>query len=1224
MKRVLVSAFLACSCVWAQSGLSVEAFDEQSNNNSQLTLRLRLKNNTADTLKNIQAKYLIERDDSRTLNVYPYYMPNATYTLDTLSDYLVVNINVDAIAPGYYPNESGISLGMVYTDGKNFYKDSDYSYPGKGNFKSAPNIVVMQNGAWLTGELPSSMTAAKLRFKAIQPENSDTRSAWVEIENYGQESVNLSRFVLKNSASHSASIGDFTLKHGDKIRVCQDITLECPVDNFSTVIQSLSFGNEGEIKLALGSKTIDYVAWGKQGTMGDFDPLPTIPYEEIGMYESYYKGAFFRYIDYIGWKIFAANEINRNENSLPLARDYNLPDGTVVVFEKNKKPRFSWVKVNGASSYVLTVLSAKDSSLVYQEQTEKTFVDVDISGGEYLWNVHALNVDYGFGFDIDVDEVDGFRYVIFILEDDEPEYLLANKKLLNAPKIGARKDTKLLATSMGHMADKWGWNRAHSLSEEMTPEETWRCWAVGFNILNGFYKGTLTQDEIKIMGMKSKGEKALDYFALGQKGGSGTKVKLFEDLYKEIFDMDLKVVFMSDGKLDPDDIDEEKATFVMTEDDKLTLDIEQIKKAVLDERPVYVSILNWGNSSGHVMVVDGYATFDNELENTKTGEIYVPRNADFLHFVNTDNNANDYWAIPSTYKYQFFILMPKPKFVLNRDPLLAQKKLDTDEDGVIDYDEKYRFKTEINDDDSDDDGVNDYYEIYAMTKRCTDISKTVETDGKSVTEYYGCKEFVYENSDGDELSTYLDPDSDNGGIIDGAEDLNGNGVIDPGERDPYDESDDETEIVNKPFDVPYGITLYAHTRLLLNDVVKCYNGATVDDGFCDIANSNNTSFSTTILGVKAEVKNIITRGGVWLRRAKVHGTVDFYTLPKIKHALDTQNGATTDGGEPNYYNTIAYPYPTTYDTWTLENEPETEHVVKNGETFEWDSEVVYKSLKVEAGGKLILNPGTFVTKNLLLDRGSDVEFAKPGEATVVVALDKVHWRCNIVNEDLPLIARGFKLITYMQDERLFTLGTNWAGTLYAPKTYAILGQSSNKLLYGRFLADILIVHQTSKIARVDFDPIVPEVIPEEDEGEEEEEQEPAEGEQEPTEGEQEPVVASDDPESSDDEEPSEQAGDAFAKRHFDNDKVQESVVSSLAAELKGFSRNGIAFETKSAGIVKISIMSANGIMVKSVSTGNLEAGKHTVAWNSENVPSGRYLVTLSQNGKVSGKFVSLK
>ncbi len=986
----------------------------------------------------------------------------------------------------------------------------------------------------------------------------------------------------------------------------------------------------------MGSKTIDYVAWGKQGTMGDFDPLPTIPNEEIGMYESYYKGAFFRYIDYIGWKIFAANEINRNENSLPLARDYNLPDGTVVVFEKNKKPRFSWVKVNGASSYVLTVLSAKDSSLVYQEQTEKTFVDVDISGGEYLWNVHALNVDYGFGFDIDVDEVDGFHYVIFILEDDEPEYLLANKKLLNAPKIGARKDTKLLATSMGHMADKWGWNRAHSLSEEMTPEETWRCWAVGFNILNGFYKGTLTQDEIKIMGMKSKGEKALDYFALGQKGGSGTKVKLFEDLYKEIFDMDLKVVFMSDGKLDPDDIDEEKATFVMTEDDKLTLDIEQIKKAVLDERPVYVSILNWGNSSGHVMVVDGYATFDNELENTKTGEIYVPRNADFLHFVNTDNNANDYWAIPSTYKYQFFILMPKPKFVLNRDPLLAQKKLDTDEDGVIDYDEKYRFKTEINDDDSDDDGVNDYYEIYAMTKRCTDISKTVETDGKSVTEYYGCKEFVYENSDGDELSTYLDPDSDNGGIIDGAEDLNGNGKLDPGETDPYLESDDKKiEIVQKQYDLPDGITIFGRERVALNDGVTCYNTTKTDGDYCDIVSSSREPQSTIILGVWAKVRNIYTRGGMWLRvKSVVDGFVAPYTLPLLKHPIKKDIDVTIRG-KSDALNTIAFPYSDEFDTWTLDEEPKLEHVVKDGEVFEWKESDKYKTLKVEAGGKLVLNPGTFIAKELILDRKSTVEFTKPGEATQVVAMDFLNWRTEIINEDLPLVARGFKLITYMQSQRLYTLGINWAGTLYAPKSYVVFGQASNKLMYGRFYADIAIVHQRTNVVRVDYDPIVPEVEEDDNPGNDEEDpnnnDNPSNDEENPDNGDenenQEIVVAeNDDPSEDDDPSGDDVIGDGLFKQRPANENLVNDVVAgaSFAAELKGFSRNGITFETKSAGIVKISIMSANGIMVKSVSTGNLEAGKHTVAWNSENVPSGRYLVTLSQNGKVSGKFVSLK
>ena len=1167
MKRVLVSAFLACSFVWAQSGLTVEAFDEQSNNNTQLTLRLRLKNNTAETLKNVQAKYLIERDDSRTLNVYPYYMPNATYSLETLSDYLVVNINVDEIAPGTYPNESGISLGMVYSDGENFYKDSDYSYPGKGNFNAAPNIVVMQNGAWLTGELPSSMAAAKLRFKAIQPENSDTRSAWVEIENYGQESVNLSRFVLKNSASHSASIGEFTLKHGEKLRICQDITLECPVDDYSTVIQSLSFGNVGELKLALGSKTVDYVAWGKQGTMQKGAFLQTIPYEEIGMYESYYKGTFFRYIDYIGWKNFAANEINRDDNSLPLARDYNLPDNSTIVLSKNQKPRFSWVQVSGASSYILTILNASDLSLVYQTQTENNFVDVDIPQGSFLWSVESQSVEYGYQTGYRGEGANRINLIIF--ENEESDRYLENVALLNAPAIGARKDTKMLATSMGNKAKEWGWDREHTLKESMTPEETWRCWAVGLNILNKFYKGNLTQDEIKIMGMKLKGKSELDYFALGKNGGM-TETNNFVKLIEQIFDQNTSTVYTSKSDVTGLTL-VTKGNTLWQHGDK-SINVGFVKNAIAAQTPVLVGIQN--SSSGHVMVIDGYAETKSEWTNTETGEVFLPEGSPLFHFVNTDNNGNSYWASPDVFRYSFYVIMETPTFVLNRDPLLAQDKLDSDGDGVIDYDEKYRFETEINDDDSDDDFISDYNEIYAMVNRCTDIS---DVDDAGETVYHGCEDFVYYDTDEDGLPTYRDPDSDNGGVKDGAEDLNSNGELDDGETDPYNKEDDKKkEVAKYDYDLPNGITIFGRERVALNDGVVCYNTTKTDGGYCDIASSSQALQSTIILGVKATVRNIFTRGGLWLRvRSVVDGSVAAYTLPSLKHPIKKDVDVTIRG-KSDAYNTIGFPYSDEFDTWTLDEEPELEHVVKNGETFEWNSSDKYKTLKVEAGGKLVLNPGTFIAKELILDRESTVEFAKPGEATQVVAMDFLDWRTEIINEDLPLVARGFKLITYMQSLRLFTLGANWAGTLYAPNTYTIFGQASNKQMYGRFYTRIAIVHQRTRIFRVDYDPIVPE--------------------------------------------------NALAKEHPANENIVNDIMaeSSFAAELKGFSRNAVAFETKSAGFVKIGIMSANGVMVKTFSTGNLDAGKHSVVWNSENLPSGRYLVTLSQNGKVSGKFVSLK
>lgn len=86
----------------------------------------------------------------------------------------------------------------------------------------------------------------------------------------------------------------------------------------------------------------------------------------------------------------------------------------------------------------------------------------------------------------------------------------------------------------------------------------------------------------------------------------------------------------------------------------------------------------------------------------------------------------------------------------------------------------------------------------------------------------------------------------------------------------------------------------------------------------------------------------------------------------------------------------------------------------------------------------------------------------------------------------------------------------------------------------------------------------------------------------------------------------------------------KSVAKASSASLKGFSRKAISFELKSAGTAVVTVMSAEGEVVASVRVDNAQAGFNTVAWNSENVPSGRYMVTIDVNGSVSGKNAVLK
>jgi parallel beta-helix repeat protein len=105
---------------------------------------------------------------------------------------------------------------------------------------------------------------------------------------------------------------------------------------------------------------------------------------------------------------------------------------------------------------------------------------------------------------------------------------------------------------------------------------------------------------------------------------------------------------------------------------------------------------------------------------------------------------------------------------------------DYDSDGVIDFDEIYRFFTQHDDPDSDSDGVPDKAEIISYTflnDRSFDAADVRKPD-----------------VDNDGLRAELDMDSDNGGVRDGLEDKNGNGFVDLGETDPLDPSDDPNTV----------------------------------------------------------------------------------------------------------------------------------------------------------------------------------------------------------------------------------------------------------------------------------------------------------------------------------------------------------------------------------------------------------------------------------------------
>ena len=99
--------------------------------------------------------------------------------------------------------------------------------------------------------------------------------------------------------------------------------------------------------------------------------------------------------------------------------------------------------------------------------------------------------------------------------------------------------------------------------------------------------------------------------------------------------------------------------------------------------------------------------------------------------------------------------------------------------------------------------------------------------------------------------------------------------------------------------------------------------------------------------------------------------------------------------------------------------------------------------------------------------------------------------------------------------------------------------------------------------------------------------------------------------------------------YVDKDVFKEPIQNSQVKKtekikVKDVSRNSISFELKSAGKAVISIMDADGALVAKLVSENAQPGYNSLKWNSKNVPSGRYMVTIDHNGSVSGKNVVLK
>lgn len=1045
--RTYAWILLALSGVlWAQNVISVEAFDEQGGNPGQMTLRLRVVNGGADTVEGVRLRYFLKYEKSRKLVVSPYYTAGAVLSVDTLGNHLALNIDIPKLSPGVFPNASGIGVGLNYADYGDFGKAGDFSYPGSGGFTETDKIPVYVDGVFYAGETPVGDEIPKIRFVGIQPEDFGTRSAWLELENFGTADVNLDGFYLKWSASDSVDVGDAVLGVGKRLRICgTGDSLECPAADVVLRKEGVALGKRGNVGLSKNGALFRQLVWNDSvrnlgGDSGRSAIVSQVPYNvgNISIEGIFIqKGVFFTLMNGV-WVSHRAVDM-ANEDRLPSPEPFAE---NALEYDTSRVFRFAWHPVKNVEKYILTVKTRGDS-VVYQETIGRTYADVNLDGDSYLWNVQ--NDDGLFS-------LEGVAWNSIT----KSAAAVDESHVLGVTALGVRKDTKMLVLNWGEKISEMPWDRPNE-TENMTEEESWRCWAVGVQMLNAYYGGTLTQDEIKFHGKTAafsnvkiatvngdafvtRGEKdrIISAFGLGGDGGGYSyEARMALAWALNIDDADIK------GEMSPN------------VDTSIFLTADTIQYYIDKGIPLFVA------RNQHVTVIDGYDYHD--VENRKA------------HFLNTDNRGSDKWLPVSDSAYEYYFIP-----ITDRSARLTDYRVheDSDGDGIVDFDEMERFHTDPYNVDSDGDGVDDKTEIVLYTQKeplvlnslylgsQQNFRRWLSTDPTNQIEITTINRLeLYADVDGDGIRAELDVDSDGGGTWDGDELKDG--------TDPFDASDDTYQsslaVVMTEWDAPADITLYSMDAMRVNDRTVCYDG----DGYCKIASESGRVDFAVNVGVQSVVGDIYSRGGVWLRSlAQVNGDIYIYSKPVNDLTVNMQSGVAF-GGSENVLSFADWPY-SVYDkskVYSIDGiDGAASLTVQSGEEKTLGDGDVYSEVKVESGGTLKIAPGEMRVGNLQLESGSSIELSYPGMKTVIWVGGKVRWRASIANEDWEQVARGFKLVQ-LSDADLFVEG-DFAGTIHAARAKLVMGQTV-KQIYGRFVANTLTIHQNSQVHRVDFDPIVP-------------------------------------------------------------------------------------------------------------------------------------------------------
>jgi len=407
----------------------------------------------------------------------------------------------------------------------------------------------------------------------------------------------------------------------------------------------------------------------------------------------------------------------------------NVASGTVLVSppegitSMDSQIGFTWFVVPDADHYTLQVDGdpAFGSPTIEVQVTEPDYFASPLSGGTYFWRVQAAVGEGANGWSM-------ARTFTIIGSSAESVGRIGLTQVvtkdLGIAAIQQHKDTGMLCLEGCPENGGARWDIEHTT---MNLHDNWYCTRASIAMATKHFGGNLSQDYIS-------------YYAFGQgepEGDLGHGVGLWPNGVKRANEAHGYVLKWAMGDVNVETIP------------GATLTITRVKSYIDANRPLVV--VEPGPPL-HTCVIDGYTTI------TQGGQTRFG-----VHWIDPGNATETKYIYPFPFNLTR-VHIPAANSRGRSDPDVdgdgtPDTKDNSDADGMVDFDERERFKTDRANPDSDNDCVNDKNDVRGYVFDLTGRYSKRKGD----------------LSGADTLRKELDPDNDNGGRIDGDEDANRNG-----------------------------------------------------------------------------------------------------------------------------------------------------------------------------------------------------------------------------------------------------------------------------------------------------------------------------------------------------------------------------------------------------------------------------------------------------------------